>query len=70
MAKLVANSGDPDQMPCSAASDLSLLCLPSTLLWVSRLQWVNGDLKPEYKKTTKRTTMVLTTDIDSHVLIF
>ena len=24
MAKLSANSGDPDQMPCSAASDLGL----------------------------------------------
>ena len=41
MAKLFANSGDPDQMPPSAASDLGLHCLPSTLLRVSRLQWVN-----------------------------
>ena len=40
MAKLFANSGDPDQMPCSAASDLGLHCLPSTLLRVSRQQWV------------------------------
>ena len=40
MAKLFANSGDPDQMPHSAASDLGLHCLPITLLWVSRLQWV------------------------------
>ena len=30
MAKLFANSGDPDQMPHSAASDLGLHCLPST----------------------------------------
>ena len=36
MAKLFANSGGPDH----AASDLGLHCLPSTLLWVSRLQWV------------------------------
>ena len=28
-------------MPHSAASDLGLHCLPITLLWVSRLQWVN-----------------------------
>ena len=28
MAKLIANSGDPDQTPCSAASDPSLHCLP------------------------------------------
>ena len=41
MAKLFANSGDPDQTPHSAASDLGLHCLPSTLLRVSRLQWVN-----------------------------
>ena len=34
MGKLFANSGDPDQMPCSAASDLGLHCLPSTLLRV------------------------------------
>ena len=41
MAKLFANSGDPDQMPRSVASDLGLHCLPVTLLRVSRLQWVN-----------------------------
>ena len=40
MAKLFANSGDPDQMPHSAASDLGLHCLPVTLLRVSRLKWV------------------------------
>ena len=41
MAKLFANSGDPDQTPRSAASDLGLHCLPVILLQVSRLQWVN-----------------------------
>ena len=35
-----ANSGDPDQMPCSAASDLGQHCLPVILLGVSRPQWV------------------------------
>ena len=40
MDKLFANSGDPDQTPHSAASDLGLHCLPFTLLGVSRLQWV------------------------------
>ena len=40
-AKLFANSGDPDQTPHSAASDLGLHCLPFTLLRVSRLQRVN-----------------------------
>ena len=39
MAKLFANSGDPDQTPRSAASDLGLHCLTVTLLRVSRLQW-------------------------------
>ena len=34
------NSGDPDQMPHSTASDLGLHCFPITLLWVCHLQWV------------------------------
>ena len=37
MAKLFANSEDPDQTLPSAASDLGLHCLPSTRLRVSRL---------------------------------
>ena len=41
MAKLFANSGDLNQTPRSAASDLGLHCLPITLIQVSRLQWVN-----------------------------
>ena len=40
MAKLFANSGDPDQKLHSAVSDLGLHCLPITLLQVSGLQWV------------------------------
>ena len=40
MAKLFANSGDPDQMQHSVVSDLGLHCFPVTLLGVSRLQWV------------------------------
>ena len=40
MVELFANSGDPDQTPHSAASDLGLHCLPVTLLGVSRLQSV------------------------------
>ena len=46
MAKLFANSGDPDQMLHSAASDLGLHCLPVTLLWVSRLQWIRVCTSP------------------------
>ena len=42
MANPFANSGDPDQTPRSAASDLGLHCLPSTLVRVSQLQWVSG----------------------------
>ena len=38
MVELFANSGDPDQTPRSAASDLCLHCLP--VLGVSSLQWV------------------------------
>ena len=38
MVKLFANSGDPDQMPCSVASDLGLHCLLVTYLGVSSLQ--------------------------------
>ena len=41
MIELFANSGDPDQMPHSAAPDLGLHCLPITPLGVYRLQWVN-----------------------------
>ena len=41
MVELFTNSGDPDQMPHSAASDLGLHCLHITLLGVFRLQWVN-----------------------------
>ena len=41
MVELFSNSGDPDQMLHSAASDLGLHCLPVTFLGISRLQWVN-----------------------------
>ena len=40
MFERFANSGDPDQMPRSKASDLSMHCLPIILLGESRLQWV------------------------------
>ena len=36
-----ANSVDPDQMLCSAMSDLGLHCLPMSLVWDARLKWVN-----------------------------
>ena len=41
MIELFANSGNPDQMPPSVASNLGLHCLPVTHLGVSSLQWVN-----------------------------
>ena len=44
MVELFANSVDPDQIPCSAASDLGLHCLQITPLGVSRLEWVNKSL--------------------------
>ena len=41
MAELFVNSGDPDQTPRFAASDLGLHCLSVTFVGVSRLQAVN-----------------------------
>ena len=41
MIELFANSGDPDQILHSAASDLGLHCLPVILLGVSQLQQGN-----------------------------
>ena len=40
MAKLFANSRDPDQMLLNAASDLGLHCLQLTILGASRLKWM------------------------------
>ena len=37
MVGLFANSGDPDQTPHSAVSDLSLHSLPVTILGVSQV---------------------------------
>ena len=34
------NSEDPDQTPRTAASDLGLHCLPMSLLWDARYNWV------------------------------
>ena len=65
MAKLFANSGDPDQMPHSAASDLGLHCLPITLLWVSRLQWVKPVLFASVKNQKKWTEQIQM-DVSSH----
>ena len=47
MAKLFANSEDPDQMPHSVASDLGLLCLPFTLLPVPPTTMGYGRLSPK-----------------------
>ena len=44
--KLNANSVDPDQTQRSVASYLSLHCLPMSLLWDTRLKWVNRS--PDY----------------------
>ena len=40
MVELVANSGDPDQMPHFAASDLGLHRLPIALLGASDYRWL------------------------------
>ena len=44
IVELFANSGDPDQTPRFAASDLGLHCLPVTHLGVSSLQWVSREV--------------------------
>ena len=44
MATLFANSGDPDQTPRPAASDLGLHCLPITLYGIFTLQWIKQTL--------------------------
>ena len=40
ISELITNSVDPDQMAHSAASDLSLHCLPMSLLLDARHKWV------------------------------
>ena len=54
MAKLFANSGDPAQMLHSVTSDLGLHLSPITLLGVSRLKWVTGNLQvlPVFQRET------------------
>ena len=64
MTKPFANSGDPDQTPRSAASDLGLHCLSITLLRVSRLQWVK--FKPGHSISYK-IACAATEDSEQHV---
>ena len=40
MSELNKNSLEPDQIPCSVASDLGLHCLPVSLLWDAGHKWV------------------------------
>ena len=46
LSELNANNVDPDQTPRSAASDLGLRCLPMSLLWEARLEWLNMGTTP------------------------
>ena len=64
MAKLFANSGDPDQTPHSAASDLGLHCLPITLLRVSRKQWA----KEEYSRISFSSSLKETHVVGTHYI--
>ena len=50
MVELFANSGDSDQTPRLAASDLGPHCLPINLLEVSSLQWINTKLMSDSPK--------------------
>ena len=52
MVEIFANSGDPDQMPHSAVSDLSLHCLPITLLGSPDYNGLNCCLPPPAFDTT------------------
>ena len=61
MVELFANSGDPDQMPHSAASDLGLHCLPITLLGVSRL--TEDGLKKDDMYVTAKTFILTYFDV-------
>ena len=67
MIELFANSGDPDQTPHSAASDLGLHCLPVTRLGVSSFlqldAWVDferawEDLHPVYQNQNQTILLV------------
>ena len=53
MAKLFANSGDPEQTPHPAASDLVLHYLPLTLLGNSIVKWVNVRTEKTLKKKSR-----------------
>ena len=48
MAKLFANSGDPDQTLRSVASDLGVHCLPITLFEFPGLQLDNTDSQHDF----------------------
>ena len=58
MVELFAKSGNPNQMPHSAASDLGLQCLPITLLGVSRLQWVKALVTAEAENILKYVSFI------------
>ena len=55
MVELFANSGNPDQTPRSATSDLGLHCLSVARLGVPSLQWIKegGKLSILTGRTTK-----------------
>ena len=59
MVELFANSGDPDQMPCSVASDLSLHCLPVTHFGGSSPQRVKVNMIFSKKKRKKNYNFAL-----------
>ena len=54
MVELFTNSGEPDQMPHSAASDLGLHCLPFTHFGVSSHQRVKRKESATFQKVSNR----------------
>ena len=67
MVEQLANNGDPDQTPRSAASDLGLHCLPITFLGVSRLQWVEQSPVFQFSRSHKRKIIVNLPVVSKHM---
>ena len=63
MAKLFANSGDPDQKPCSATSDLGLHYLPITFY---RSPYCNGLITELFLVKDKAPDKTVLRVLDTH----
>ena len=57
MVELFSNSGDLDQTPASAASDLGMHCLPLTRLGIFSF-WVNTSSYSEFRDQREKQNLV------------